>query len=95
MRWLCVGVLVVCLVGCGGGDGPGRRPDACAVSKAALDEQRSSLVGLRAAYRISVENGWLGTAAKLGVRVRAGELVTEGLLADMYEACGSPNASAI
>lgn len=61
--------------------------ESCSSARSALSEHRGEMVGLHAAYRISVEHGWDGHIAKLGPRMLAGEARTDQLLRAMYAAC--------
>lgn len=59
----------------------------CSSALEQLREQRGEQVGLRAAYEISVKQGWVGHVARLGPRMIDGEAETTRLLLAMYGAC--------
>lgn len=62
-------------------------PDRCASARSELANQRAEMVGLRAAYAISVREGYEYNVSRLGPRMVAGETETTTLLLAMYAAC--------
>lgn len=67
-------------------------PDECSEALAELTEQRGRQSGTRAAYAISVRNGYASNVERLGPKMIAGEAETSRLLRAMYEACDSEDA---
>lgn len=88
----CAGTVVLLGAGIGAATTADAAPDRCAAARSELATHRAEMTGLRAAYTISVRNGWEDRVRLLGPRMVAGETETTTLLLAMYTACATEEA---